>query len=136
MAKLHIAHLELEDTGSYKCIWKNEYTDDKFIEYHLSNISPTRSQIKILERSPQILRIKEGRSTALSAKFAVFPADEDSYTATWSRMYNSSIKDGPQSETIITDEKRTISAEDLKNGVFTETLNLSSGSVTTSMSGT
>ncbi|EFO89687.1 CRE-VER-3 protein [Caenorhabditis remanei] len=136
VAKLHIAHLELEDTGSYKCIWKNEYTDDKFIEYHLSNISPTRSQIKILERSPQILRIKEGRSTALSAKFAVFPADEDSYTATWSRMYNSSIKDGAQSETIITDETRTISAEDLKNGVFTETLNLGSGSVTTSMSGT
>ncbi|CAO4384088.1 unnamed protein product [Caenorhabditis nigoni] len=130
-----IEHLELEDTATYKCVWNFDKKLFKTIDYDL-HVAPTRPQIKLIERSPQILRVKEGKQTSLSAKFAVYPLDGESYTATWSRTYNSSIKIGPQSETIITDELRTVSAKNFENGVFSETLELKSGAMTTSMSGT
>ncbi|UMM40376.1 hypothetical protein L5515_017034 [Caenorhabditis briggsae] len=130
-----IEHLELEDTSTYKCVWNFDKKLFKTIDYEL-HVAPTRPQIKLIERSPQILRVKEVKQTSLSAKFAVYPLDGESYTATWSRTYNSSIKVGPQSETIITDELRTVSAKNFGNGVFSETLDLKSGAMTTSMSGT
>ncbi|CAP35166.2 Protein CBR-VER-3 [Caenorhabditis briggsae] len=130
-----IEHLELEDTATYKCVWNFDKKLFKTIDYEL-HVAPTRPQIKLIERSPQILRVKEVKQTSLSAKFAVYPLDGESYTATWSRTYNSSIKVGPQSETIITDELRTVSAKNFGNGVFSETLDLKSGAMTTSMSGT
>ncbi|PIC16884.1 hypothetical protein B9Z55_023328 [Caenorhabditis nigoni] len=130
-----IEHLELEDTATYKCVWNFDKKHFKTIDYDL-HVAPTRPQIKLIERSPQILRVKEGKQTSLSAKFAVYPLDGESYTATWSRTYNSSIKVGSQSETIITDELRTVSAKNFENGVFSETLELKSGAMTTSMSGT
>ncbi|CAO4384085.1 unnamed protein product [Caenorhabditis nigoni] len=96
---------------------------------------PTKPQIKLIEKSPPVQRFKEGKQPNLSAKFAVYPLDGESYTATWSRTFNSSIKDGSQSETIITDKLWIVSAKNFENGVFSETLELKNGAMTTSMSG-
>ncbi|PIC16883.1 hypothetical protein B9Z55_023327 [Caenorhabditis nigoni] len=129
-----IEHLELEDTGTYKCVWNFNKKRFKIIDYEL-HVAPTKPQIKLIERSPQVLRVKEGKQTSLSAEFAVYPLDVENYTATWSRTYNSSIKDGPQSETIITDELRIVSAKSLENGVLAEILEFNSGAMATNMSG-
>uniref|UniRef100_A0A8R1DR95 receptor protein-tyrosine kinase n=1 Tax=Caenorhabditis japonica TaxID=281687 RepID=A0A8R1DR95_CAEJA len=134
-ATIRIASMEIEDSGSYRCIWKQEYHEEKVIE-EIIHVAPKQAQIKVVERSPQILRMKEGQPISLFAKFAIYPTDGESYTAKWSRMHNSSIRNGLQSETIINDDYRMISTEKIETGVFFDKLDINRHAVTTNMSGT
>ncbi|CAI2356511.1 unnamed protein product [Caenorhabditis sp. 36 PRJEB53466] len=134
-ATIRISNLTLADSGPYKCVWQPEYKEKKEIVETI-DVAPNKAQIKILERSPQILRMKEGHPISLSAQFAVYPLDGDNYKAVWGRLYNSSIKEGLQSETISNDKHRTIVTSDSGKGAFSEKLDISGDSVKTDMSGT
>lgn len=132
---VRIQHLELEDSGKYTCIWEHENKETKYTDYHLY-VAPKKAQIKVIETSPTIMRIKENRATSLTAKFAIYPFEKESYTAKWSRIYNSSIHEGPQSETIINDDFRKIAATSFGDGAFSENLDIKAFAVSTNMSGT
>ncbi|EGT59472.1 hypothetical protein CAEBREN_07717 [Caenorhabditis brenneri] len=136
--QVEISHLELEDSGKYECIWSKfskiiENPPTRVFELH---VAPQEAQIRVIERSPQLLKVNENHEVSLSAKFGIYPIGEEKYTAKWSRRYNSSIKGGPQSETLVDDVFRTITSKSFDNGVFSETLVMNDAAVRTSMSGT
>ncbi|CAP35165.2 Protein CBG17535 [Caenorhabditis briggsae] len=94
--------VQLEDTRTYKCVWNFDKKRFKTIDSEL-HVAPTKTQIKLIERSPQILKCndsqandaqvklkwivrsrqilrgKEVKQASLSAKFAFYPLDGKSY---------------------------------------------------------
>uniref|UniRef100_A0A1I7U1A5 receptor protein-tyrosine kinase n=1 Tax=Caenorhabditis tropicalis TaxID=1561998 RepID=A0A1I7U1A5_9PELO len=132
---MEIDSLELEDSGEYMCTLTFEGREETLETRTELHVAPQKAQIQVIERSPQILRVHEDKEIFLSAKFAMYPTDGESYVAKWSRRYNSSIKGGTQSETLINDKTHTISTKTFENGNVLESLTMN-GTVKAFMSGT
>uniref|UniRef100_A0A1I7TZ59 Ig-like domain-containing protein n=1 Tax=Caenorhabditis tropicalis TaxID=1561998 RepID=A0A1I7TZ59_9PELO len=113
--ELEIDRLELEDSGEYLCIATLKGTNATLETRTTLHVAPQMSQIKVIERSPQIMRLHDNKEINLFAKIAIYPTDLDSYHAHWIFRYNSWMEAGTQNVTIIPDRTHKISTTVFKN---------------------
>ncbi|CAB3400912.1 unnamed protein product [Caenorhabditis bovis] len=134
-AFVKIDSLLADDSGEYTCVWKKEDRTEDVVITKTIEVAPKKGQIRVLEKSPDVVRVKEGEPIELSARVAVYPPENDEYKAKWIRKYTTPIKEGNQSEPIINDANRSILNEE-KNFQFFESLSFKDSNTFANSSGT
>uniref|UniRef100_A0A158P827 receptor protein-tyrosine kinase n=1 Tax=Angiostrongylus cantonensis TaxID=6313 RepID=A0A158P827_ANGCA len=114
-----IDSLTLDDSGQYSCSWYFDQILNETIQKNV-DVSPKKGQIKVLNRTPQEVNVKEGNSINLSAELVAFPDDLPGFNAKWIRKFIKPPKSTNETENLVSDNDHQIVSERISGGHVNE----------------
>ncbi|KAK6032624.1 immunoglobulin domain protein [Ostertagia ostertagi] len=111
--------LSSEDSGLYSCSWYFDTVLNQTITKNV-DVSPKKGQIKVINRTPQEVNVKEGNSINLSAELAAFPDDFPGFNAKWIRKSIKPPKTVNETENLVSDNDHVINTDRIDGGRVNE----------------